>query len=79
MLETLKDKASELLGREVEVDQTRDGRYIVLFMSLTASPPPKGDTEEEALEKFIKWFEARDVESLPHLDVTEDDPFDRDL
>lgn len=69
----LTEKASALLGRNVEVEKTRDGKYIVLFMSLTTSPPPKGDTPEEALEKFISWYEDLNIEVAPNLDVLDED------
>lgn len=72
-MKQLAEKASALIGRDVEVERTKDGKYIVLFMSLSASPPPKGNTPEEALSKFIEWFEASKVEVLPDLDILEDD------
>lgn len=50
---TLLERASSLAGRPVEVEQTTDGKYIVLWMSLSYPPPPKGATEEEALQLFI--------------------------
>lgn len=52
-------RAEELAGRPVEVEQTRDGKFVVLWMNFVESPPPKGDTEEEALEKFVAYMEAR--------------------
>lgn len=64
-MEELTKVASELLGRDVEVEKTRDGKYVVLFMSLTFPPPPKGDTAEEALGKFIEWFKSLEKVVLP--------------
>lgn len=58
-------RAAELAGRDIEVEKTKDGKYIVLFMSMTESPPPKGSTADEALEKFIAWAEARPKRELP--------------
>lgn len=53
--EQLKKRASELAGREVEVEQTKHGKYIVLWMRFEQSPPPVGDTEDEALQGFIDY------------------------
>ena len=53
-MEELYAKASTLAGRDVEVEKTRDGKFIVLYMEFEASPPEKGKTESEALENFIK-------------------------
>jgi len=58
-------KAVELAGREVEVERTKDGKYIVLFLSFNESPPPKGATPDAALEAFIAWAEARPKKDLP--------------
>lgn len=69
----LAEKVTSLLGRDIEVERTRDGKYIVLFMSLTCSPPPKGDSPQEALEKFIAWYEYSKIEVAPDLDFLEDD------
>jgi len=72
-MKQLLEKASTILGRDAEVEKTKDGKYIVLFMSLTTSPPPKGDTPEEALEKFISWYEDLNIEVAPNLDVLDED------
>ena len=64
-LEELKKKAEELAGYELDIDKTKDGKYIVLFMSLKETPPPKGATPEEALSLFIEWFEKRSKVNLP--------------
>ena len=52
----MKKELEELLGREVEVEKTKDGKFVVLWMNFNSEPPPKGDTEEDAIEKFYKWF-----------------------
>jgi len=67
-------KAEQLAGRPVEVEKTKDGKYIVLFMVLGQSPPPKCDTEQEALEKFIEWLALRAVaiSALPVIDTEEE-------
>lgn len=65
MIEQLLKEASTLLNREVEVQQTKDGKYIVLYMSFSSPPPPKGENPEEALERFIEWFKAMPKQELP--------------
>ena len=64
-MKQLLERAAALAGRDIEIERTKDGKYIVLFMSLLESPPPKGSTEKEALEKFIAWAEARPKVELP--------------
>lgn len=54
---TNKEIAEKILGREIEVDKTTDGKFIVVWINANSSPPPKGDTEEEAIEKFTKWIQ----------------------
>lgn len=51
-------EASDLAGRPVDVQQTRDGNFIVLYMCFGKKPPPKGTTPEEALERFIAFLKA---------------------
>ncbi len=58
MLDLLQE-ASQLAGRDIEIEETTDGKYIVLYMSFSGSPPPKGDTEIDALEKFIDTMKKR--------------------
>jgi len=43
-------------GTVLEVDQTTDGKYIVLFMAFECPPPPKGDTIDDAINKFSGWY-----------------------
>lgn len=59
----LEEKIVSLIG-ECEVERLKDGKYIVMFMSFSAPPPPTGTTEEEAMTNFIAWF----GELLPLLD-----------
>lgn len=54
----LKQRAAELAGRAVEVLATTDGMFIVDYMRFDQPPPPKGATEEGALQGFIVWLEA---------------------
>lgn len=51
-------KAKAITGREVEVQQTKDGRFIVLYMCFGKKPPPKGATPKEALRLFVDYMEA---------------------
>jgi hypothetical protein len=50
------EEAEHLAGRPVEVQQTEDGKFIVLWMSFNNPPPPKGDCASDALEKFIQYM-----------------------
>jgi hypothetical protein len=68
MIETLKAKAEELAGRELEVEQTTDGKFVVLYMRFQHSPPPKADTPEEAYQLFIERMEKQPKEVLPDVD-----------
>lgn len=52
----LRNKVSALLGRDAEVEKLKNGKYIVLWLSFSSTPPPVGDTEEMALENFINWY-----------------------
>lgn len=61
----MKEKIETLIGREFEVEQTKDGKYIVLYLTFNREPPPKGDTPEEAMENFIKWYGGYPQRVLP--------------
>jgi hypothetical protein len=50
------EEIKSILGYEVETDKTTDGKFIVLYMNFNKAPPPKGDTEEEALSNFLTWL-----------------------
>ena len=69
-LDDLIEKASTLVGRRVEVDRTKGGGYIVLYMCFGKSPPPKGSTPEEAVENFIKY-----AENFRPIDVGSDNDY----
>lgn len=69
--EALTKKIEDLLG-ECEVERLKNGRYIVLYMSLVSSPPPTGKTPEEAMEKFIEWYGAGADILNPNLPEIED-------
>ena len=55
----LLEEATALAGRDIEIEETRDGRYIVLWMCFGTEPPPKGNTEQAAVEEFIKFMKNR--------------------
>lgn len=72
-LQDLHLRAADLVGRPVDVQKTTFGKFIVLWMSLSHSPPPRGDSEEEALRLFIEWYEktiAPKLGDLPSVDAT---------
>lgn len=54
-IDVLKKRAEDMAGRPIEVEQLPDGKFIVMFMNFDQNPPPKGDTEAEALKKFIEY------------------------
>lgn len=68
-------KAAELAGRPVEVEQTTDGKWIVLWMHFQASPPPKGDSEDAALQGFIDMMLQRKGAdaNLPEVDTDKEE------
>jgi hypothetical protein len=68
-MEELYKRAAELAGRDVEVETTKDGKHIVLYMVFNQSPPPKGNSERDALEKFIEWAEKQPPKVLPEVDL----------
>ena len=58
------EEIKAILGYDVEVEQTKDGKYVVLYMNFNSSPPPKGDTEEDALIKFLAWLKEKTNERI---------------
>ena len=78
-MKELLEQASALLGREVEVEKLKTGKFIVLWLNFSSNPPPVGDTEEEAVKNFITWFkensngrDARSGDNAVETDGTED-------
>jgi hypothetical protein len=67
-----RNEIEEILGRPLEVEQTRDGKYIVLYMNFGCSPPPKGCTPEDAIEKFITYWSTHEARIRPALPDSED-------
>jgi hypothetical protein len=55
--EELLATAESHAGRKLDVDRTKDGKFIVLYMCFGRPPPPKGVTREEALQLFIGYME----------------------
>src|SRR5688572_20321201 len=67
----LHQEVSLYLGRVAEIERLKDGQYIVLFMSFSEVPPPKGATPEEAMENFLSWWKSRNVSEAPEADLDE--------
>lgn len=57
----LKDAASFLVRRNIDIEQTMDGKFIVLYMNHNEPPPPKGDTALEALKLFLAVQMTKDM------------------
>lgn len=81
--EELARKAFELAGREVEVEETADGQFIVSWMAYGLAPPPKGATPIEALSNFCTYLEQLKASAmvlpsdpLPEPAADEDNFFD---
>ena len=70
MIDDLYIQAEKLTGRPVEVEKTKDNKYIVLYMNLMGPPPPKADTEEDSLARFIEWYLVQKVDTLPDEDLS---------
>ena len=58
-LDDIYKEAEELAGRNIEVEKTKDGKYIVMWMSFSSPPPPKGDCVKDALLEFIKYLKEK--------------------
>lgn len=67
--EALYKEAERLAGRPVEVEQTTDQQFIVLWMHFQASPPPKATSEAAALAGFIEMMLKRKGDNLPKEDT----------
>jgi len=53
--EDLLEEAATLVGRQVEVEELAEDRWIVLWMSFERTPPPPGRDAKEALINFIDY------------------------
>jgi len=51
-------KAENILGDKLEIEKLSSGKFVVMYMNFNTSPPPVGDTEEEALVKFLEWHKG---------------------
>jgi len=60
VFQNLLESARRLIGVDVlEVEQTTDGKFVVLWLNFQSKPPPKGDTPIQAVEKFIEFFNSK--------------------
>lgn len=57
-IDKLYKKADEIAGRKVEVDKTKNGKYVALWFRHDVAPPLPGSSEEEALQNFINYMET---------------------
>jgi hypothetical protein len=61
-MDDLLNKAEQLTGRSVDIEEVEGGDYAVVYMDFMRPSPPTGKTELEALEKFVGWLkEKREV------------------
>lgn len=61
--------AEQLVGHELAVEQTTDGKYVVMFMRFNQSPPPKADSENEAYKAFVEYY-AKLPKGVPDANPT---------
>lgn len=50
---TIHEQVNLLAGREVDIEQLSDGRYVPLWMSFDYPPPKPEDTADKALEGLL--------------------------
>ncbi|MCJ7520850.1 MAG: hypothetical protein MUP21_01285 [Dehalococcoidia bacterium] len=67
--ETLVAEVETLTGYSVDVEKTQNGKYIAMFMRFGTGPAPTGDTEVEALRRFIDWYRALPKDEPPDADL----------
>lgn len=71
-METLMSRAKDLLGREVDVMTLSNGKFMVEYLNFNSKiPPPAGDTKEEAIERFLEYYEALKKEENTDADNAE--------
>jgi len=68
-----RNTVKHLIDRDPEMGRTTDGKFIVLFMRFNMPPPPKGNTELEALENFIKYYQENSIGNDRNKDTEESD------
>lgn len=56
----LKERAKELLGREVDTMQTPTGRWICNYFNWNVQMTMQGESEQELLEKLVEHLEGKD-------------------
>lgn len=57
-VEKLKEQASSLAGRDVEILQLENGEYIAEWFSFQHAPPPPAPTAVEAYQEFIRYMKS---------------------
>jgi hypothetical protein len=63
-LELLKRQITKILGRSVEVEKTRSGRYICRYVDFGMSPISLvGESEAEAYQKLLQYLQKKEEES----------------
>lgn len=62
-------EAFDACGRHVEVEQVKDGSYIVVYLNAQTSPPPKAASELDALRAFTAYI-LKTPKELPDDDRT---------
>lgn len=67
--EALVATAESLTGYPVDVEKTQNGKFIAMFMRFGAGPAPVGDTEVEALRRFIDWYRGLPKHEPPEPDL----------
>lgn len=56
-------EAQSRIGEVPEIEKLATGEYIVMFMNFNSEPPPRGDTPEKALERFLDWHKPNKGEA----------------
>lgn len=64
-----REKIKALIGRDFEVVPLTSGGFAVEYLNFSAPPPPKGETEQEAMEKFLEYFGGLEAESKENTDA----------
>jgi hypothetical protein len=59
---SINEQIKGILGYDVDVIQTADGKYVVEWFNFNFPPPPKGNTKEEALKLFFKHIQKETLD-----------------
>lgn len=54
--EAIKEEANRLAGRELDVEQLKNGEYVISWFSFQHAPPPSAPTVLEAYQTFIDYM-----------------------